>query len=64
MTRGELLRFMRDHSLAVQSSVSPSAAPQAAVVGFVVSSRFEIFFDTLESSRRRGTSGANRGSRS
>ncbi len=52
VTRAELLRFMRSHSLAVQASRSPSGAPQAAVVGFVVSSRFEIFFDTVESSRK------------
>ncbi len=52
MTRAEVLRFMRGHSLAVQASVSPSGAPQAAVVGFVVSNRFEIFFETMESSRK------------
>ena|SRR5215831_2404787 len=52
MTRGELLQFIRGRSLAVQASVSPSGGPQAAVVGFVVSSRLEIFFDTVESSRK------------
>ncbi len=52
MNRGELLRFMRGHSLAVEASASPSGAPQAAVVGIVVSSRFEVFFDTIESSRK------------
>ncbi len=43
---------MRGHSLAVEASVSPSGAPQAAVVGFVVSHRVEILFDTVESSRK------------
>jgi general stress protein 26 len=52
MTRAELLQFMRGHSLAVQTSVSPSVAPQAAVVGFVVTDDFEVFFDTLEVTRK------------
>ncbi len=52
MTRAELLRFMRGHSLAERASVSPSGAPQAAVVGFVVRNRFELLFDTVESSRK------------
>jgi hypothetical protein len=52
MTRAELLQFMRGHSLAVQTSVSPSGAPQAAVVGIVVSDEFEVFFDTLETTRK------------
>jgi general stress protein 26 len=52
MNRKELLAFMRGQSLAVQASVSPSGAPQAAIVGIVVSDRFEIFFDTIESSRK------------
>jgi hypothetical protein len=52
MTRSELLQFMRGHSLAVQSSVSPSATPQAAVVGIVVTDDFEVFFDTLAVSRK------------
>jgi len=52
MTRPELLQFLRDHSLAVQASLSLSVAPQAAVVGIVVTDYFEVFFDTLESSRK------------
>ena len=40
---------MRSHTYAVQASVSPSLAPQAAVVGVVVTDRFELFFDTLVS---------------
>src|SRR4029079_12762327 len=54
VTRDELLLFMRSHRYAVQASVAPSGAPQAAVVGIVVSDDFEIVFDTLESSRRVG----------
>ena len=51
-TRQELLDFMRSHAMAVQASVTSEGAPQAAVVGFVVNDRFEIFFDTLDSTRK------------
>jgi len=52
MTRWELLTFMRVHRMVVQTSVSTTNAPQAAVVGAVVTDRFEIFFDTLDSTRK------------
>jgi hypothetical protein len=52
MTPAELLRYMRGHSLAVQTSVSPSLAPQAAVVGIVVTEDFEVLFDTLDITRK------------
>lgn len=52
MTRTELLQFMRGHALAVQASVSPLDAPQAAVVGFIVADDFEIFFDTVDTTRK------------
>ena len=43
---------MRQERYAVQASVSVRGAPQAAIVGIVVSDRFEVFFDTLTSSRK------------
>src|SRR5256885_2741743 len=43
---------MRGHELAVQSSVSAAGAPQAAIVGFIVTDDFEIVFDTLDSTRK------------
>ena len=52
MNRSRLLAFIREHSLAVQAAVSPAGAAQAAVVGFVVTDKFEIFFDTLDSARK------------
>ncbi len=52
MTRADLLHFIRSHSLAVQASVSPLDGPQAAVVGFIVTDGFEIFFDTLATTRK------------
>ena len=52
MTRDDLLRFMRLEKFAVQSSVSPTGVPQAAVVGIAVSEDLEIVFDTLRDSRK------------
>ena len=52
MTRPELLKFIRSQSLAVQATVSPLSAPQAAVVGFVITDDFELFFDTVDINRK------------
>jgi len=52
ITHAEVLEFVRGHSLAVQASVAPSLFPQASVVGFIVTDDFELFFDTLESTRK------------
>jgi uncharacterized pyridoxamine 5'-phosphate oxidase family protein len=52
MTRAELIAFLRRYKLAVQASVAPGGAPQAAVVGIAVSDQLEIIFDTLESTRK------------
>lgn len=52
MKRDELMWFLRRHKLAVQASVAPDGAPQAAVVGFAVSDDFEIVFDTVETTRK------------
>jgi general stress protein 26 len=52
VTRAEILAFMRCHSLAVQASVSAGDAPQAAVVGFIVTDDFEVVFDTVDTTRK------------
>ena len=52
MTEADLLAFLRGHSLAVEASVSPRGAPQAAVVGIVVTEALELFFDTLDRTRK------------
>ena len=52
MTRAELLPFLRKHRLGVQSTVSPSGDPQAAVVGIAVTPDLEIVFDTLDTTRK------------
>jgi pyridoxamine 5'-phosphate oxidase-like protein len=52
MAPAGLLKFLQQHRLAVQASVSGVNEPQAAVVGYAVSDRFELVFDTLDSSRK------------
>jgi hypothetical protein len=52
MTRAELLAFMRRLTYWVEATVSLAGGPQAAVVGAVVSDELELFFDTLQSSRK------------
>lgn len=52
MTKSDLLKFIRKHTLAVQASASLQLSPQAALIGFVITDNFEIFFDTSEMSRK------------
>ena len=52
MTSRDVLDYMRTQRLAVQASVSAEGKAQAAVVGFAVNDRFEIFFDTLQNTRK------------
>jgi general stress protein 26 len=48
----DLREFMRRERYAVQASTSAAGKPQAAVVGIVVSDQFEVFFDTLATTRK------------
>ena len=52
MTRQELLAMMRANRFAIQASVSSTGSPQAAVVGIIVTDDFEVFFDTLDTTRK------------
>lgn len=52
MTPREVVEFIRQQPWAVEASVSAHGAPQAAVIGVVVSDALELFFDTLASSRK------------
>ena len=52
MTPAALLAFMRRSLYAVEATVSPTREPQGAVVGIVVTDTFEVFFDTLRTSRK------------
>jgi hypothetical protein len=52
MTRDELYAFMTAHRWAVEATVAPSGAPQAAVIGFAATRDLELVFDTLKTSRK------------
>ena len=52
MNREQLLAFMRHERYATQASASLHGSPQAATVGYAVSDRFELIFDTLATSRK------------
>jgi pyridoxine/pyridoxamine 5'-phosphate oxidase len=52
MNRSELYAYLRQQRLAVQASTAPSGTPQAAVVGYAVSERLEIIFDTVGTTRK------------
>ncbi|MBZ5673853.1 MAG: pyridoxamine 5'-phosphate oxidase family protein [Acidobacteriia bacterium] len=52
MTRAELAPFLQKHRLGVQSTVSASGDPQAAVVGIAITPELEIVFDTLDTTRK------------
>ena len=52
MTRDALLTFMRRSLYAVEATVSPTREPQGAMVGIIVTDTFEVFFDTLKTSRK------------
>ncbi len=52
MNRADLLEFVQKHRLGVLSTVSPNGDPEAAVVGIAVTDRFEIVFDTIDTSRK------------
>jgi general stress protein 26 len=51
-SKATVLEFVRGHSVAAMASVSPAGVPQTAVVGFVATDAFELFFDTVESTRK------------
>ena len=51
-TRAQILEFIRTHTLAVQASVAAAASPQAAVVGFVATDDFQLFFDSVDTTRK------------
>jgi uncharacterized protein YhbP (UPF0306 family) len=55
----DIREFLRTQRYAVQASVTPDAAPQAAVIGIAVSDALEIIFDTLESTRKWANLRAN-----
>jgi hypothetical protein len=52
MTPANLLKFLNSQRFGVQASVTPTAAPQAAVIGLAFTDQFEAIFDTLDSTRK------------
>jgi len=54
VTHADLFRFIAKSRLAVLSSAGPSGTPQSALVGFAVTEKLEIIFDTVKSSRKYG----------
>jgi hypothetical protein len=54
MTPAELVSFLRLYPFAVQASVTPNGAPQAAVVGVTITDDLELVFDTLGRTRKAG----------
>jgi general stress protein 26 len=59
MDRTELIAFLRAQKWAVEASVSPSGAPQAAVIGVAVTEDLELVFDTLSDTRKAQNLRAN-----
>lgn len=59
MTKEELFAFLQRHRLAVLATVSPSNQPEAAVMGYAVTSDLEIVFDTVRSARKYANMLAN-----
>jgi hypothetical protein len=52
ISRNELVEFLRSCPLATVATISTDGAPQAAIVGVAVSERFELVFDTVDTSRK------------
>ncbi len=52
ITPTQLLSYMRAQPWAIEASVTPLGAPQAAVIGVAVTDRWELLFDTVTQSRK------------
>lgn len=52
MEKAKMYEFLKQHKLAVVSSVSADGKPGSALVGIAVSEDLEIVFDTLKTSRK------------
>lgn len=52
MEKAKIYEFLKQHQLAVVSSVSAAGKPQSALVGIAVSRDLEIVFDTFDKSRK------------
>jgi pyridoxine/pyridoxamine 5'-phosphate oxidase len=52
LTAAELLSYLRSQPWAIEASVSPDGAPQAAVIGVAITDGLELVFDTVTQSRK------------
>lgn len=52
LTPTQLLSFMRAQPWAIEASVSPQGAPQAAMIYVAITDRWELLFDTVTQSRK------------
>ncbi len=52
MTKEFIYNFIKQHKLAVISTLSIDNKPEAALVGFAISKDLEIVFDTVKTSRK------------
>jgi uncharacterized pyridoxamine 5'-phosphate oxidase family protein len=52
MTKEFICDFLKQHRLAIISTVSKDSKPEAALVGMAVSNDLEIVFDTVKTSRK------------
>ncbi len=59
MTKEQLFAFIREHKLAVLSTISAQGTPQSALIGIAVTPDLEIVFDTVKSSRKYANLVAN-----
>ena len=50
----DVAQFIAAQQLAVVATLAPDGAPQAALVGIALTDRFELVFDSVESSRKIG----------
>ena len=50
----DVAQFVAAQQLAVVATLGPDGAPQAALVGIALTARFELVFDSVESSRKIG----------
>lgn len=59
MDKKTLYEFMRARRFGVVASVSPHRTPEAALVGYAVTSDFELVFDTTDATRKWANLHAN-----
>lgn len=59
MEKAELLAYLDTQRLGILGTLSPEGEPQGALVGYAITPRFEILFDTVRTSRKYSNMIAN-----